>query len=487
MRYWLRHRMAIFLALVLLAGLASFACGGGKETKSEKLVPEGSTLIGSIQVEQLLSDLDLNSIYQTLPMDEGDPQNVDQLLDEAMVQTGIDIRKVSHATLFADISRPNDYFGIIVNGSFDEDAVVAALQKTGEASMTATEYKGRQVHMSEGDQDQGALAVLEGENLVAGTLEAVRAVIDVQEGNRDRASGELPDALDDLGDGSIRLVLEVPSDALQDQLPLGDIPFLGGGVEDMPAVLGALQDLALAGLAVDLDGEDLKLRVVLDFDGEDSASAFGSFLDGILSLVTGLAPDAETRALVEQLSVEVDGAGVVISLEVAVSDLSRLLGDLVNVSSVESSAFGAVAVPELPGDPEIRALPSALHVPDGETVAYNTTPPIGGDHWAGWADCGFYEGGLRDELIVHNLEHGNIVVSHNLPAGEDVEQLRSVMNSLGLAAEWGVTRSYDKIPEGTVALAAWGMLDADTGVDWDTIAGFFDAFAGALGPERITD
>jgi len=185
------------------------------------------------------------------------------------------------------------------------------------------------------------------------------------------------------------------------------------------------------------------------------------------------------------LQVDVDGARVVISLEAAVSDLSRLLGDLVNVSNVESSAFGAVAAPVLPETGEIRVLPAAHHVPDGTTVAYNTTPPIGGDHWAGWADCGFYDGGLPDELTVHNLEHSNIVVSYNLPAGEDVARLRSVMDSLGLAVEWGVTRAYDKIPEGTVAVAAWGIWDADTGVDRDTITRFFGAFADNLGPERI--
>tara|TARA_B100000315_G_scaffold233669_1_gene246968 strand:- start:1397 stop:1795 length:399 start_codon:yes stop_codon:yes gene_type:complete len=130
-------------------------------------------------------------------------------------------------------------------------------------------------------------------------------------------------------------------------------------------------------------------------------------------------------------------------------------------------------------------MPTAIHVPDGQLVVYNTTPPTSGDHWAGWAECGFYEGGLPDELIVHNLEHGNIVVSYNLAAGEEVELLRRSLDSLGLAAVWGVTRSYDKIPEGTVALAAWGMLDTVRGADRGKIAVFFDAYAGELGPERI--
>jgi hypothetical protein len=465
--------------------LTSFACGGGKETDTEKLVPEGSSLIGSIQVEKILNDVDLESIYRALPVDEGDPQTIDQLLAEATEQTGVDIRKISHATFFADISRPGEFLGIIVRGSFDEDAVVAAFQKAGQASLKETKYKGRRIHASEDDSDQGALVVLDGENLVLGTLEAVQAVIDVQDGDRSRSSEELRDAFGDLEDGLIRLVLEVPPGVLQDQLPLGDIPLLGESVEDLPAILGAFQDLALVGLSLDLDGQDLKLRVTLDFGSADSATAFGDFLDGILKLATGASPDAQTRELVERLQIKVDGDGVAISLEIAVPELSQLFGDLVGVSSAETSAAVPPAKPGSEPAYRIVTMPTANHVPDGDIVVYNTTPPTSVDHLAGWADCGFYPGGLPDELIVHNLEHSNIVVSYNLPAGDDVERLRGVMGSLGLAADWGVTRSYDKIPAGTVALAAWGRLDTVQGVDRGKISRFFDAYADALGPERI--
>ncbi len=53
-----------------------------------------------------------------------------------------------------------------------------------------------------------------------------------------------------------------------------------------------------------------------------------------------------------------------------------------------------------------------------------------------------------------------------------------------LFGEWA--RSYDKIPSGTVALAAWGALDTMQEVDKDRIETFFDTYSGALGPERIT-
>ncbi len=128
-------------------------------------------------------------------------------------------------------------------------------------------------------------------------------------------------------------------------------------------------------------------------------------------------------------------------------------------------------------------MPTLNHVPETETVEYSTTPPTSGDHWDYWARCGFYEAGLPDERIVHNMEHGNIIVSYNLPNQADVGQLREFMDGFDLAPDWAVTRFYDKIPEGTVALTTWGVLDTMQGVDEERIERFFDAYAGKLGPE----
>ena len=127
-------------------------------------------------------------------------------------------------------------------------------------------------------------------------------------------------------------------------------------------------------------------------------------------------------------------------------------------------------------------MPSRIHVPDGQTVAYSTTPPTSGDHWNWWARCGFYEDPVPDERIVHNLEHGNIVVSYNL-APADVNRLKDFMDDLDLAPLWAVTRPYGKIPEGTVALSAWGILDTMQGVDEARIETFFEHYAGTTGPE----
>ena len=126
------------------------------------------------------------------------------------------------------------------------------------------------------------------------------------------------------------------------------------------------------------------------------------------------------------------------------------------------------------------------HLPEGQSVVYSTSPPTSGDHWnplSGLPRCGFYEEGLPNELTTHNLEHGNIVVSYNLPIESDVQALRSAINGVGLANVWGIARFYPDIEPGMVALAAWGVLDTMLGVDRDRISRFFEAYSGSLGPE----
>ncbi len=131
--------------------------------------------------------------------------------------------------------------------------------------------------------------------------------------------------------------------------------------------------------------------------------------------------------------------------------------------------------------------PSRNHLAEGTDIQYDFFPPTSGDHYPPQVlqRCGFYEDGIRDEVVIHHLEHGNIVVSYNLPDSAQVDQLRDTVGNIGISNIWGITRSYDKIPEGQVALAAWGVLDTMEGVDPDRIELFFNSYAGSLGPETI--
>ena len=145
----------------------------------------------------------------------------------------------------------------------------------------------------------------------------------------------------------------------------------------------------------------------------------------------------------------------------------------------------ATAEPAQPAEVQHDIMPTRLHVSEATSVEYNSVPPTSGDHWPQWSRCGFFVEELPDERLVHNLEHGNIVVSYNLADENSVNELRAAMDEIDLSSNWGVIRAYKKIPEGTVALAAWGVSDTMVGIHQDRIRRFFDKYAGELAPERI--
>jgi len=482
---------AMLIALVFATVLFAMACGGGKETEPLKLVPEGATLIAEIEVAGILEKVDLDSLLDAVPDEEDVPQTVDEALDLIVNFTGIDLRDISRAIIFGDPQREDDYVGLIVRGVFDEKDLVAAIQRAVRAPLLTEIYKGRELHMPQDDPDSLVFTLLDQETLLLGSLDAVRQVIDVQEGDRDRAVGNVNDALNDLPRGLIRVALAVPPEALQDSGE-GIEGFLGlqdlfGG---LPISLESFDTLEIFGFALGQDGDTLKLQARLDFADQESASTVGDLLDGILKVAGSLLPDNLPVGFLDRIQVDQSGNTVTLRLEIVTQELKELLEGLLTAKSEESGEAEVILQPRSqsrfiePGE-EVAVMPTRNHVPAGQAVAYSSTPPTSGDHWERWADCGFYENGLPDELIVHNLEHGNIVVSYNLPEEQDIAALRRALAGIDLAEEWGVTRFYDKIPEGMVAVAAWGRRARMPGFDLDGLASFFAAYAGAVGPERI--
>lgn len=119
----------------------------------------------------------------------------------------------------------------------------------------------------------------------------------------------------------------------------------------------------------------------------------------------------------------------------------------------------------------------ASHISDDQKVAeYNSVPPTSGPHFDRPADCGSYDEELPDERVVHNLEHGQVVISYNL-ASTDVEKLQALWEDLPASEMWSVVRPYSKIDPGTVAMTAWGVMDLIPGVDEDQIRTFYRAYS----------
>jgi Protein of unknown function (DUF3105) len=92
-----------------------------------------------------------------------------------------------------------------------------------------------------------------------------------------------------------------------------------------------------------------------------------------------------------------------------------------------------------------------LHVQGN--VTYQQSPPVGGEHFATWQNCGIYDAPVQNELAVHALEHGAVWIAYrpDLPA-DQVEQLRG----LARGRPYALLSPYPEL-DAAVAISAWGF------------------------------
>ena len=66
---------------------------------------------------------------------------------------------------------------------------------------------------------------------------------------------------------------------------------------------------------------------------------------------------------------------------------------------------------------EERALEGATHVPACSSVTYRSNPPSSGDHYPIWAAFQSYAQPVPPGFLVHDLEHGAVVLAYHCPGG----------------------------------------------------------------------
>jgi hypothetical protein len=95
-------------------------------------------------------------------------------------------------------------------------------------------------------------------------------------------------------------------------------------------------------------------------------------------------------------------------------------------------------------------------------VNYPQSPPVGGEHYAAWQNCGIYDQPIQNENAVHSLEHGAVWLTYrpDLPAAE-VEQLRNLVRG----RSYTLLSPFPNQPT-PIAASAWGyQITADSAGD----------------------
>lgn len=86
---------------------------------------------------------------------------------------------------------------------------------------------------------------------------------------------------------------------------------------------------------------------------------------------------------------------------------------------------------DLPDGPGVRLEDQGRdHIPEGGSHApYNMSPPTSGWHYDRWASWGIKTEPLPEELFIHNMEHGGVILHYNCPDGcpDEVAQMEEIV------------------------------------------------------------
>lgn len=111
------------------------------------------------------------------------------------------------------------------------------------------------------------------------------------------------------------------------------------------------------------------------------------------------------------------------------------------------------------------------HIAEGAPhPPYNSNPPTSGWHYATPSDWGVHKDEISQERLVHNLEHGGIVIQYKPDTLKDIIQKLESLKDSNFACKL-VVAPYAKLDK-NIALSAWGRLYKSNAYDETTIKNF---------------
>lgn len=131
----------------------------------------------------------------------------------------------------------------------------------------------------------------------------------------------------------------------------------------------------------------------------------------------------------------------------------------------------------------------------------NSNPPVGGPHWSGTcgedpasapAFCGpalwgIYRAPWQPETLVHNMEHGGVVVWYNTTDQQVISDLEALVQGGLEDEEHIVLAPYADMEANTIAVTSWTRIDKfpSAQYDKDRIDAFIEAHLERFNPEHF--
>lgn len=99
------------------------------------------------------------------------------------------------------------------------------------------------------------------------------------------------------------------------------------------------------------------------------------------------------------------------------------------------------------------------HIPAGQKATYQADPPASGPHWGAPAApvaWGIKDATLPNEVVVHNMEHGGVIVYYRGLTDDETLKLKDLVRTLMQSGfPKMILEPYPSLTDARVALTAW--------------------------------
>ena len=144
-----------------------------------------------------------------------------------------------------------------------------------------------------------------------------------------------------------------------------------------------------------------------------------------------------------------------------------------------------IAVPTVINTSQRTSLPGEVfpsqgntHIVDGDTSAdYNSSPPTSGPHWETMANWGSYDFVVPDQVLLHNLEDGGVILWYALGSREENQTHIRQLEEVASGFERVIIAPREDLEASFVA-TAWERMQLFSNVDQAAMRAFIEAFEG---------
>lgn len=342
-----RGKVTLLLVLVVLTAGCSGASSDVPATEPLDSVPADVDVVAQVDVDpdnetSAAIAEQLNDTAFAMDAENGTDgvrgELMTGLLDEN--ESSLGAESVDSVTMFARLPEMNDtgevepgdvYAGMIVDSNASWDEVVAASDGRLDDAEERTE-DGVTVYVVDHEESDIWIADFEDGTFAAGTPDAVADVVETRNGDADPFSGDLREAFERADDGTVKVAVELPDDAVQSAQNEAE------GASQVPGDLD-LPEVQIVTFVADADGENVTMATQLTTESQEAASE----LAGLFELATGFGEatgddggeemDQQSfMMLLDRVSIEQTDRHVTLRATLTVGEIVDLASEFVGVA-----------------------------------------------------------------------------------------------------------------------------------------------------------